>query len=200
MEELNPEQEIRFIREMIERTRKITAGSWVFLLIWGIVPILGVAGMYVLVALKKYAWIWANWIFFIAVGIAFTLFLAFRVDRQAGLKTYAQKAAANLSYACAAAFILAGFVFPLLKLYSWGIIAVLMSLIAGVLIFSLGGLFEWALLKWCGTLFWLGALAMVFVHENYRALLFIPLILVGYLVPALVLRFRYQKQSASNES
>lgn len=200
MEEFNPEQEIRFIREMIERTRKITADSWLFLLIWGIVPILGVAGMYVLVALKKYAWIWANWIFFVVAGIAFSLVLAAKVDRQAGLKTYAQKAAANLAYACAVAFILAGFVFPLLKLYSWGIISVLMSLVAGVLIFSLGGLFEWALLKWCGSLFWLGALAMVFIHENYRALLFIPLIIVGYLVPALVLLCRYKKQSAGHES
>lgn len=83
----------------------------------------------------------------------------------------------------------------MLKLYPWGVIPVLMSLMAGVLIFSLGGLFEWALLKWCGALFWVGALGMVFIHENYRALLFVPLIIFGYIVPALVLRSKYKKHS-----
>ncbi len=199
MEEMNPEQEIRFIREMIERTKKITADSWIFLLIWGIVPILGVTGMYILVALKKYAWIWINWISLVAVGIIISIVLSFKIDRQADFKTYGQKAAGNLAYACSVAFILAGFVFPLLKLYSWGTISVLMSLIAGVLIFSLGGLFEWALLKWCGTLFWVGALGMVFIHENYRALLFIPLVIVGYLVPALVLYSKYKRQDEIHE-
>ncbi|MCX8159734.1 MAG: hypothetical protein N3G18_02230 [Candidatus Saccharicenans sp.] len=195
MEEFNAEQELRFIREMVEHTRKITAGSWMFLLIWGIVPILGVIGMYTLVALKRYSWIWANWIFFVAVGILLSLVYGSKIGNQTGIRTYAQKAAAYIAYACAVAFILAGLIFPVLKLYSWGIISVMMSLIAGVLIFSLGGLFEWTLLKWCGILFWLGALAMVFIHENYRALLFVPLIIFGYIVPALVLRAKYQKQS-----
>ncbi|MCR4410773.1 MAG: hypothetical protein QHH43_10580 [Candidatus Saccharicenans sp.] len=195
MEELNPEQELRFIREMVERTRKITAGSWMFLLIWGFVPILGVIGMYILAALKKYSWIWPNWIFFVAAGIVFSLIYGPKIQRQTGIKTYAQKAAYSISVACALGFILAGFILPMLKLYPWGMIPVMMSLMAGVLIFSLGGLFEWALLKWCGALFWIGALVMVFIHENYRALLFVPLIIFGYIVPALVLRARYKKQS-----
>jgi hypothetical protein len=184
---------------MIERTRKTTAGSWVLLIIWGAVAILGVAGMYVLVAVKKFTWIWPNWIFFVAAGIVFTLFYASKLERR-GIKTYTQNAAAYLARACGLAFILTGFVFPLLKLYSWGLIPVLISLIAGILIFSLGGLLDWNLLKWCGFLFWLGALGMVFVHENYRALLFIPLIIIGYIMPALVLRSRYQKQSEAHDS
>ncbi len=200
MEELNPEQEIRLIREMIERTRKIAAGSWTFLLIWGIVPILAVAGMYVLVGLKKYAWIWPNWVVFIAAGIVFSLIYGSKFERQSGVKTYAQKATGHIAYACGIGFLLAGFLFPLLKLYPWGLIPILISLMAGILIFSLGGLFDWNLLKWCGTFFWLGAVAMVFVHENYRALLSIPLILIGYILPALVLRSKYQKQAAAHDS
>jgi len=163
------------------------------------VPILAVAGMYTLVALKKFSWIWPNWVFFVTLGIVFSLIYSSTAERKSGIKTYAQNAAAYLARGCGVAFILVGFVFPLMKLYSWGIIPVLISLIAGILIFSLGGLFEWNLLKWCGTLFWLGALGMGFLHENYRALLFIPLIIVGYVTPALVLRSRYKKQSEAHE-
>jgi hypothetical protein len=98
------------------------------------------------------------------------------------------------------AFILVGFIFPLLKLYSWGLISVLISMVAGILVFTLGGIFEWNLLKWCGVIWWLGAVGMIFVHENYRALLVIPLLLIGYIMPALVLRSMYQKQRDENAS
>ncbi len=40
MNEVKANEEIRFIKEMIERTREITAGSWMFLLVWGILAIL----------------------------------------------------------------------------------------------------------------------------------------------------------------
>ena len=43
MNEIQAKDEIRLIQEMIERTKKITAGSWMFFLVWGIVIILSIA-------------------------------------------------------------------------------------------------------------------------------------------------------------
>jgi len=200
MNEMQANEEIRFIKEMIERTREITAGSWMFFLIWGIVAILGVAGMYVLVFFEKYSWIWLNWVVFVAVGVIFTMVYGAKLERRKGVRTYANNTTAHLSIACGMGFILVGFIFPLLKLYTWGLIAVLISLIAGIFVFVMGGIYEWSLLKWCGVIWWAGALGMVFVHENYRALFFIPLILIGYIMPALILRSMYRKQSEKNAS
>jgi len=194
MNELQANEEIRFIREMIDRTRKITAGSWMFLLFWGIIAILAVAGMYVLVFLEKYTWIWLNWVAFVTVGIVFTMAYGKKLERRSGLKTYAHITSAHLGIGCGVGFVLVGFVFPLLKLYSWGLIAVLIALVAGILVFVMGGIYDWNLLKVCGAVWWAGAVGMAFVHENYRALFFIPLILLGYILPALVLRFMYKKQ------
>jgi hypothetical protein len=87
-----------------------------------------------------------------------------------------------------------------LNLYSWGLIPVLVALIAGVLVYIMGGIYEWNLLKWCGVVWWAGALGMIFLQEEYRAILFIPLILIGYIMPALALRSLYQKQSKKNAS
>jgi hypothetical protein len=200
MEELNPQQEIRLIREMIERTKKVAAGSWQMLIIWGVVAVIGVASMYGLVALERYAWIWASWVFWVAVGIVLSFVYGSTLERRSGVRTYSQNAAAQLAQACGVAFLLTGFVFPLLKLYTWGLIPVMISLVAGIMIFGFGGLLEWPFLKWCGTFFWLGSLAMAFVHENYRGLLFVPLIIVGYITPALVLRSKYRKQDEAHES
>jgi hypothetical protein len=95
-------------------------------------------------------------------------------------------------------FMLVGFVFPVLELYTWGSIPVFIAVIAGIYAFTLGGIFDWAFLKWCGLFWWLGSLGMIFIHENYRALLFIPLILIGYILPALLLRSKYLKQRDSD--
>ncbi len=157
-------------------------------------------GMYVLVFFEKYPWIWLSWVVFVTVGVIFTIVYGAKLGRRAGVKSYAHQMTAHLSVACGMGFILVGFIFPLLKLYNWDLIAVFISLIAGIFIFTQGGIYDWNLLKWCGLIWWAGALGMVFVHENYRALFFIPLILVGYIMPALVLRSMYRKQSEKNAS
>ncbi len=198
MSETSTRDEIRFIRDMIERTRKIAAGSWMFFLIWGMVAILGVAGMYVLVWQETYTWIWPNWIFFMGIGIVFSIVYGRRFEKRIGAKSYPQIATAHLSIACGTAFMLVGFVFPVLDLYVWGLIPILISMLAGVYAFSLSGIYEWNLLKWCALIWWVGAVGMVFVHENYRALFFIPLVLMGYIMPALILRARYHKQREKN--
>jgi len=200
MNKVQADEEFKFIREMIDRTRKITAGSWMFFLIWGIVAILGIGGMYALVFVEKYSWIWLNWIVFVGIGVVFSIVYGKRIERLKGARTYANIATSHVCFACGIAFLLVGFIFPFLKLYSWGLIAILISLVAGIMVFSLGGIYEWKLLKWCGVLWWLGALGMVFIHENYRALLFIPLMLIGYIMPALVLRSMYKKQSEEDAS
>ena len=73
-------------------------------------------------------------------------------------------------------------------------------MIAGILVFTLGGIYDWNLLKWCGVIWWLGAIGMVFIHENYRDLYFVPLIIIGYIMPALILRSMYRKERIKNAS
>jgi hypothetical protein len=158
------------------------------------VIILGVAVMYALVSLEKYELIWLNWIGFVAVGVIFSLVYGRRHEHLSGARTYPQIATANLSMACGMGFALAGFVFPILEVYTWGVIPVMIALIAGIYVFSLGGIYDWNLLKWCGLVWWLGAVVAVFLKEDLRSLLFIPLILVGYIMPALVLRSKYYRQ------
>jgi hypothetical protein len=194
MNDTNAKEEIRYIQEMIEQTRKITAGAWMYFLVWGVVIILAVAVMYALVSLEKFELIWVNWTAFVAVGVIFSMVYGRKHERLSGARTYPQIATAHVSMACGIGFMLAGFVFPFLELYTWGVIPVLMAMIAGTYVFSLGGIYEWNLLKWCGVIWWIGAVGSVFLHENLRALLFIPLILVGYIMPALVLRSKYNKQ------
>jgi len=200
MNDLQAKEEIRFIREMIEKTKRATSEAWNYFFVWGILIILAVVGMYILVFLEKFSWIWLNWIVFVGIGVIYSIFYGIKQEKLQGMRTYAQSAYGYLCFACGMAFLLMGFIFPALGLYSFKVIPVFMSVIAGILVFSGGGIYEWNLLKWCGVIWWLGAVGMIFVKWQYRSLFFIPLIIIGYLVPGLVLRSKYRKERAENAS
>jgi len=199
MNEIQAKEEIQLIREMIEKTKMSGAKAWKYFFIWGIIGILGVFGMYILVYFEKYNWIWINWFVFVGLGVFLTQLFREKEEKRQKTKTYAHIAISHLSFACGIAFCLVGFVFPLLELYPYGVIPVLISLIAGILTFGIGGIIEWNLLKWCGVFWWLGAVGMLFIHWHWRGLMFVPLLIIGYIIPGFVFRSEFKK-SVKNAS
>lgn len=197
MNEMEAKEEIRVIREMLEKTRRSTADSGTFFLVWGILLILGVLGNYALAWVERFSWIWINWILFPGIGVIFSCVYWSRKERKAGMKTYASTAAGYLGIGCGVAFIFVGLVLPAFKIYTWGVIALLVGTVWGTYLFAIGGLFDWNFLKWCGLISWAVTFGMIFVKEDYRALLFVPLILIGCIVPGLIMRSQYRKEHAT---
>ena len=200
MNEMQISEDIQLIRDMIEKTKEKAAESWKFFSVWGILIIAAIIGNYTLVYFEKYNAIWINWIVFMVVGVLVSIFYIGKKEKTSGATTYAQNAIAHLSFACGISFMLAGFVFPILKLYTYAEIPVIISMIVGILLFVIGGIYEWNLLKWSALLWWLGGVGMIFIHWHYRALACIPLIILGYLVPGFILRSQYKKESRTDES
>jgi hypothetical protein len=189
-------EEIMLIKEMIDKTKQTAVDYWNIYLCWGLVGLAGVAGMYVLALLQKFEWIWLNWIVVVVLGLFYTMVFSKKKEKQQGLKTYAHTSIRHLAIACGFAFLLVGFVFPLLELYSYGVIPVLISVVAGIYAFTKGGVLEWNLLKITGLVWWLGALCMVFLKQDHRTLLFVPLLVIGYFVPVWVVKAEAQKKQA----
>ncbi len=198
MEARQAQEDIHLIKEMIEKTKKTAAKSGTYFILWTVVPILAILGMYILTLLKNYQWIWLNWVVFIAIGIIITAILEIRRESKENVKTYIQIAVFSVWKACGFAFILLGFIFPWLGLYSYPTIPVMMSMIAGIGVYATGGITEWNLLKWCGVLWWFGALLMVIVDHQYRMLLAIPLLIFGYLLPGIILNRNYRQKGAND--
>lgn len=192
------EQDLQFIKSMIQKSRDITAGSWMFFLVWGVLVIIAIVAQYALDLLALYQWFWLDWVAFAAIGISFSVLYSRKLKRERRVKTYLDQALSAVTLASALGFLLTGFIFPYLNLYGWQAIPVLIAMVAGMLTFILGGLFEWNLLKVCGLIWWAGALAMCFIPAGLRSLFFIPLILIGYIWPALSLRSMYFKQRSQN--
>lgn len=196
MNELQAAEEIKLIRDMIGKTKQTAVDYWNIYICWGVVGILGVMGMYSLVFIKKYEWIMFNWIVFVGLGIVYTLFFVRKRGKNQGLKTYMHTSISHLAMACGVSFMLVGFVFPLLDLYTYGVIPVLISLVAGIYSFVKGGILEWNFLKICGIVWWLGASGMLFVKEDFRTLIFVPLLIFGYFVPFFLVKAEVRKKRA----
>jgi len=194
MNELQAAEEIKLIRDMIGKTKQTAVDYWNIYICWGVVGILGVMGTYTLVFFKKYEWIWLNWIVFVGFGLVYTLLFVKKKGTKQRLKTHIYTSISHLSMACGVSFMLVGFVFPLLDLYSYGVIPVLISLVAGIFSFVEGGILEWNFLKICGIVWWLGASGMLFVKEDFRTLLFVPLLIFGYFVPFFLVKAEVRKK------
>ncbi|NOZ62339.1 MAG: hypothetical protein GXO74_11740 [Calditrichaeota bacterium] len=187
------QEEIRLIKAMVEKTRRSTTGSGAYLVVWGLLIILAVAVMYALIYLEKYNLIWVDWFVLMGLGAAFTSLKARKAEKRATFKTYAEETLKHLWIGSGIAFFLTGFIFPLAGVYSYEVISILVSTIAGLAVFVSGGIYEWNFLKWCGVVWWAAAVVMIFVHPNYRALVFIPATFFGYLLPGIIINRMYKK-------
>ncbi len=200
MDEHELKEEIRLIKDMVEKTRKTTAESGAVFIFWGFVIIAAIIGTYALIYFSQLRWIWINWIAFMALGFIFSAIHSSRRDKTEKAKTYAQINFEYLCKGCAIVFVLMGLVFPMLNIYSYEVIPILMATIGGLLLFVTGVIYELSFLKWCGGLWWVGALAMIPIPGGYRSLAFIPLLIVGYLVPGFIFNSRYRKNRPANDN
>lgn len=190
-------EDIRFIREMLERTKTLTAQSWKYFYVWGVVIILAIIGSYVLAYLDLFRFIWVNWMGFSVIGAIISGYLGSKEGKR-GVTTYAQKVVISICYACGAGFILVAFVFPIMKVYDFGVIPILTSMVAGILVFSLGGVYRSGFLFFAGGLWWLGAFVMCFLPADYRPLISILLLIGGYLIPGYMLSRKYKKETENH--
>jgi hypothetical protein len=188
------QQNIKIIREMVEKTRINTASTWPFFILWGSAIILAIIGMYGLVYMKLHKYIWVNWVAICGIASVISTVLGIRHSRRERVKTYAQQAINALVLGTTVMFVLTGYLFPILGIYPVHVIPIIAAAICGVLTISMSGILDWGFLKWCGFLWMAGAAAMAFITPEYRTLLLIPLLAVGYIWPG----FRLYKNDKQN--
>ncbi len=163
---------------------------------WGGWFILAIAGMYALEILGKRAWIGLDWVVFLGLGWIYTVAWIVKRTRTPATGAF-PPAARSLGTGCGIAAVLLGLIFPLVGLYPFGTVPPLIAAVVGILVYAVGGLTEWNLLEASGILWWFGSLGMIFIPQGLRALMLVPLILAGFLLPLFVLRRASRNDGAS---
>ncbi len=198
MDEMQAKEEIRLIKDMLDKTKKATAESGTLFIVWGVLIALALIVNYILVYFKKYDWEWLNWVVMAVIGWVYSVIYGIRRERREPVRSYVQTSARHLYFACGAGFLLVGIALPALKVYSYEAIVILIAVISGILFFIMGGIYEWPILKWFGLVWWLGAVGMSLITGiGTRTLVFTVLFIACYLVPSFILRAKYNKEQAA---
>ena len=197
MTEEQAREDIQIIKSMLEKTKKATVESVGIFIIWGVLVTVAMVASYVLSLAHLYRAQWIVWAAAGGIGWIVSFISGFRYARRPRVSSYVQTAARHLYIACGVGFALVCFAFPMLKIYGYEAIPMIYSVVAGILFFTMGGVFESPSLTWLGLFWWVGGTCTVFIKGDARQLAFAVLFLVGYDVPAVALWLKHRREAAA---
>jgi hypothetical protein len=192
MDDMQFSRELATIKTMIERTRRETFVSGYLFIIPGILWIIAILIMGLLELTNLNNFEKPVGLATAAVLILSSLFLGFREGRSERVKSYATRLFVQIWSACGITAILSGILLPLLNVHpSFG-----PFFIIGIGFYMTGAIYELPLVQWCGCFWWIGACLFAFIPGPYRLVLWIALILLGYVLPGILLNRQYRKKGA----
>ncbi len=197
MTEEQAREDIKIIKSMLEKTKKATGEAVGIFIVWGILITAAMVVSYILSVARLYDAQWIIWAAAGGVGWIASFIFGFRYARCAHVTSYVQTAFRHLSIACGVGFALVCFAFPMLKIYGYENIPMLFSVVAGILFFTMGGIYESPAMVWLGLLWWVGGTGMTFIKGDPRELAFAVLFLVGYDIPAIALWLKNRREAAA---
>jgi hypothetical protein len=201
MDQKQIEQEISVIKHMIERTRKETAESGHFFIAIGFYAILMVTAIGLLEYYQWHKWILRTLIAMpIVAGIIGYFSVTGRRNKEL-VKSYSKTIFYNLLFSYSIPTLMIVFLFPMLKTYSWSAVPILVSLFMGIMVISVGIIFEIRLITLFSFVWWLGAFLMA-VYANQQWIRLSTMILcltIGFIIPGFILNFKYKNGSTKNE-
>lgn len=176
-------EELRAIRRMVAETRRSAERHWMSLAIWGVGALIASLLSHYLVLTAREQLIGHVWFGFWIVGSALAVLYGMREKRQTRVVTVAAR---TLDVAWTAVLI------TMVLLMSSGAVApqhipgaIAIVLASGLWI--MGGVLEFKPLYWAAGLWWFGGLLMM-GNPRQAFAIEIVLLLLGYLLPAVLLR------------
>ena len=186
---INHGEELRIINDMLTRTRRQTAEGGNYFIVWGILLLFAVGTMWGLIMLKRYEFIWINWILYTLLGVGYSIWQGRRIDRIARVKSYAATALQAIWSGLGIGFIFLMFIGPVLGLYTTQPLFYISAVLTGGGTFATGLILGTRVMLWSAAGWWLGALALGYLHGSSATMgLYMLLLVVCYLLPGIILK------------
>ncbi|HEX9974964.1 MAG TPA: hypothetical protein VGD14_23115 [bacterium] len=194
------QQEISIIKSMIEKTRRETAESGHLFIFMGIASAIFVLAVSMLEIYKlKYLVLPAMIVLTVINGIIGYLVVA-NAAKNENVKSYPRTIVLNLWVICGMTLLMMTFLFPFLKVYSFRALGTLVSLVLGIAVFMTGVIYEMRFIQWFSLTWWIGAGLLALIDSEFRFLILIATIIVGWIIPGIILNRRYRHGSKKNEA
>jgi len=197
MDSMDAQQELSFIRKVIEDGRRAISDDGKELIVWGLLVVVGMATMFVSLqfefAISK-VWLWGA---LIGIGWTYTIVREIRTRKRNRFTTFGGRILGSLWMGCGIVMTLVGFLAPATgAIKPWAIIPII-SLILGIGYLVTGVVHDDRWMRMSAAGWWVGAVVMLLWPGYYMFLLFGGLIIVFQIVPGVKLYREWQAQHSS---
>lgn len=189
------QQEISMIKEMIDKSRKETAESGHFLIYMGIAAVFFVLAVSLLEIFHWHSLVLPTMIVLTLINAVIGGIIVNRGEKQEKVKSYPKTLVLTIWFLCSFALLLYTFVFPFLNVYSFAALPVMVSITAGIAAFMTGVIYELAYIRWLSSAWWISAILMALIQSQYRFLIIIAAIIIGWILPGVILNKQYKNRS-----
>jgi len=187
MTELNAQQELAFIKKVMEDSRRIICDDGKSFIFWGILISIGMLVTYLKIAMDwgvNLGWFWPVLISF---GWIVTIYVEIRADKKRSSKTFAAKILGSVWISCGIAMTILGFVGSITGAYNGVFISPLISVVLGIG-YLLTGVIQGK--RWVSLLaigWWSGALLMFYLQNLETLLIMTGMMIFLQTIPGMIL-------------
>ncbi|MBN2280348.1 MAG: hypothetical protein JXQ65_07200 [Candidatus Marinimicrobia bacterium] len=193
-EHFSPNEQLKVIQMMIEKTKKETAENGWSLIMWGWLLLASCLSAYVIFWMKKYEWSFLPWALLMPLGGIIQMIVELKEKDRKKIKTYAERAISWVWIVCGGAMFFIGFVaVPTHILSGWESITAMECLIAGIGSVVTAKIIDWDFMFYSALLWFVAVILMIFIHPYYHILIMGITIIPAYLVPGYILRSKYKQ-------
>jgi hypothetical protein len=189
-EAFSPEQSLRVIQTMIDKTKNTVADDSYYFLLWGWLVLVACLSQYflkVIVQTPYHPMVWYLMFF----GVVFSVIHGVRQNRGRKVKTYIEELLDHLWISIFFSYILFGFIFARM---GWQNCYSFYMLLYAIGSFVTGRTLRFRPLVWGAIGSWVLAVLSTFASFDQNMLLCGAAILVSYIIPGYLLRNKYKKQ------
>ncbi len=195
MAEIDAQQELAFIKKVMNDSRKILIDDGKGLIFWGILVTIGLLLTYLAIAGEwtvSMGWLWPGLITF---GWIYTIVTNIRHERKRRAKTFAGKIMGGLWFSVGVSATILGFVGTYTGAYHGTHISPLISIVLGIGYFLSGLLYGKTWLSLLSIGWWVGAIVMLFMQNLESLLVMISMMFFLQIIPGLILYKEFKKES-----
>jgi hypothetical protein len=196
MNQIDAQQELAFIKKVIDDSRTAIGGEGKDLIVWGVIVVIGMVTMFVDAQLGYSISKLLLWGALIGIGWLYTLVSQFKNRKKTRFKTFGGKILGTLWMGCGIVMTFIGFLAPITgALKSWAIIPMI-ALVLGIGYLVTGVIHDsrWTRLSALG--WWFGAIVMFIWPGQHTYLLYSAMMIVFQIIPGVKLYQQWKLQHA----
>ncbi len=191
MDSISAQEELSFIKKVIEDSKRILIIDGKNFIFWGILGSIGLLATYLSIITKNYSLINWSWMVLIFFGFVYTIFYYQKKSRTGNSQTFAGKIMNSIWFAMGIAATILGFAGGMSGAIHGIYISPSISTVVGVAYFISGIVYSSKWMTGLSAGWWLGAVIMFVFPGLHSILIMAGMMIFFQIVPGIVLYKKY---------